>query len=97
MSDKPLFEDIDEQEVRYAPEELPPDNPQARQARIDEGATANIADAERPAEGAVVTGAAAGTATVGAASGTMGSTEVQVAFQPLAPSQLEKPSQGIPV
>ncbi len=74
MSDKPLFEGIDEQEARYAPEELPPDNPQARQARIDEGATGNIADEERPAEDAVVTGAAAGTATVGAASGTMGST-----------------------
>ncbi len=76
MNDKPLFEDIDEQEARYAPEELPPVSPQARQARVDEGVTGNIADQEeeRRAEGQVVAGAAAGAGVVGAAAGTLGPT-----------------------
>ncbi len=63
MSDKPLFEHMDEQEAEYAPQELPPGSPQARQARVDEGATGGIADEkdeEAPTEEAAVLGAAPG-------------------------------------
>lgn len=76
MSDKPLFENFDEQEAEYAPEELPPGSPQARQARIEEGATGNVADEAVPVEGAVVPGASASTITGGDMSGSMGTTGI---------------------
>ena len=48
MSDKPLFQNMDEQEAAYAPQELPADQ-QAR-VRADEGAYVdNTADTEPPA------------------------------------------------
>ncbi len=72
MSDRPLFEHMDEQEAEYAPEELPAGSPQARQARIDEGTTGSIADEGIPAEGAVVPGAAEAAVEGGAVSGQMG-------------------------
>ena len=70
MSDKPLFENMDEQEATYAPQQLPPGSTQADQAQREEGATGD----ERPVEGAVVAGAAAGLATSNAASGAAGPT-----------------------
>ena len=48
MSDKPLFQNMDEQEATYAPQELPTDQ-QAR-VRADEGAYVdNAAGTEPPA------------------------------------------------
>jgi hypothetical protein len=38
MSDQPLFQHMDEQERIYAPEELPPGDPEAARVRADEGA-----------------------------------------------------------
>ncbi len=72
MSDKPLFENLDEQEAAYAPQELPADNPQVRQARIDEGATDESSDEDVLPETTIASGAAAGAATGGPASGLMG-------------------------
>ncbi|WP_026370567.1 hypothetical protein [Kallotenue papyrolyticum] len=36
MSDKPLFQNADELEARYAPDQLPPDTPEQRRAAADE-------------------------------------------------------------
>ncbi len=72
MSDRPLFENLDEQEATYAPAELPAGSPQARQARVDEGETDNIADEGEPNEGALVPGTAAGLPTGGDVSGSIG-------------------------
>ena len=50
MSDKPLFEDIDEYERTYAPQELPPNDPDHARVRV-EGDTGDIgtpASAEPP-------------------------------------------------
>ncbi len=74
MSDKPLFEHMDEQEAQYAPEQLPPGSAEAKQARLEEGTTDDVADEERPTEGAAVAGAAAGVGISGAASGAVGPT-----------------------
>ncbi len=74
MSDKPLFQDMDDQEAQYAPQQLPPGSPQARQARIEEGTTGSVADEATPEEGAVVPGTAAGGLTGGNLSGQMGTT-----------------------
>lgn len=36
MSDKPLFQNADELEARYAPDQLPPDTPEQQRATADE-------------------------------------------------------------
>jgi len=74
MSDKPLFQDMDEQEAQYAPHQLPPGSAEARQARIEEGTTGSVASSATPVEGAVVPGTAAGGLTGGNLSGQMGTT-----------------------
>jgi hypothetical protein len=74
MSDKPLFQDMDEQEAQYAPHQLPPGSAEARQARIEEGTTGSVADEATPEEGAIVAGTAAGGLTGGNISGQMGAT-----------------------
>jgi hypothetical protein len=38
--DKPLFQGMDELERTYAPEQLPPDDPEQARVRADEGADA---------------------------------------------------------
>ena len=38
MSDQPLFQNMDEEERIYAPEELPPGDPAAARVRAEEGA-----------------------------------------------------------
>lgn len=46
MSDKPLFQNTDEQEVAYAPDQLPAD--QRDRVRADEGTDAGLRDANEP-------------------------------------------------
>jgi len=42
MSDKPLFQNTDEQEAAYAPQQLPAGSPQERDAVIEEGDTGGV-------------------------------------------------------
>lgn len=69
MSDKPLFQNADEQEKAYAPQELPAGTAGARAAGAEEGGEATNQ------EGVVVPGAAAAVVGVpgGGISGNMGS------------------------
>lgn len=52
MSDKPLFQNTDEQEAAYAPDQLPGD--QRERVRADEGAGAGLGDANEPPAAAPV-------------------------------------------
>jgi hypothetical protein len=58
MSDKPLFENMDEQEATYAPEQLPLGSQQADQAELDEDRTGDRTDQDLREEGPVAVGAA---------------------------------------
>lgn len=69
MSDKPLFQNMDEQEAAYAPDQLPGDDPNARRP------TDEITDSDRraqPGDGVVVPAAAAGMAGGAALGGGLG-------------------------
>ncbi len=67
MSDKPLFQDMDEQEATYAPEQLPPGSVQRRQAQTDEEVTDASTDKAVPTEEAAVLDAAPGAVVPGPA------------------------------
>ncbi len=68
MSDTPLFQNTDEQEAAYAPQQLPAGNPEERDAVIEEG------DTELgPAAALVVPVAAGGALAGGGATGQIGS------------------------
>jgi hypothetical protein len=70
MSDKPLFENMDEQEAMYAPQQLPADN----QSDQSDQAIHNRSDQDVGDVDPAVAGAAAGVATSSAASGAAGPT-----------------------
>ncbi len=58
MSDKPLFEHMDEQEAQYAPEQLPPGSQQSQQADVDEDSTVDRTEQDLQEEGPTAVGAA---------------------------------------
>ncbi len=49
MSDQPLFQNMDEEERIYAPEELPDGDPEQRRVSLDEGSRHMTLDLEPPA------------------------------------------------
>ncbi len=65
MSDKPLFQDMDQQEATYAPEQLPPGSAQTRQAQLEDGVPNSDVDQAVPTEEAAVLDAAPGAVTPG--------------------------------
>ena len=70
MSDKPLFQNTDEQEAAYAPQELGAGSAERRDAAIEEGDTGGAAAGAGPAAVTpVVGGALAGGAISGQISG----------------------------
>jgi hypothetical protein len=71
MSDRPLFQNTDEQEEAYAPQELPVGTAGERRAADEEGRDASGADV---GAAGVLTGAAGGAVATGALSGNVGTT-----------------------
>ena len=69
MSDRPLFQNTDEQEAAYAPQELPAGSEGARDAAVDDGSRTTGGGSD-----VIVPGAAVGLGGIGSSTGTAGST-----------------------